>query len=194
MSNSRKSDAKFPHAQRVCPWWLCFTFDNILRRLVQNPESILKPYIMPGWTVLDVGPGMGYFTIPMARLVGSSGKVFAADLQSKMLDALWRRAVRTGMQDRIRRHQTTQNEIGVKEPVDFCLAFWMLHEVRDRPRFIREIYSILKPEGLWLLAEPRLHVSAQSFKESIRLLKTAGLVVTDHPRIFFSYAVLLRKK
>ncbi|MFC1971060.1 class I SAM-dependent methyltransferase [Chloroflexota bacterium] len=49
---------------------------------------------MQGWTVLDVGPGMGYFTIPLAKLVGDTGKVIAADLQQKMLDGILKRIVR----------------------------------------------------------------------------------------------------
>ena len=58
-----------------CPWWLCFTFDNFLRRRFQNPAKIMSSYVREGWTVLDVGPGMGYFTISLAKLVGPSGKV-----------------------------------------------------------------------------------------------------------------------
>ena len=47
--------------KHVCPWWLCFTFDNFVRRIFQNPEKIAEPYVHEGDTVLDVGPGMGYF-------------------------------------------------------------------------------------------------------------------------------------
>jgi ubiquinone/menaquinone biosynthesis C-methylase UbiE len=45
-------------------------------------------------TVLEPGPGMGAFTLELARLVGSSGRVVAVDVQSKMLDGLKRRAKR----------------------------------------------------------------------------------------------------
>ena len=61
----------------VCPWWLCFTFDNPLRKLLHNPEAILNPYIHPGNNVIDVGAGMGYFSIPLAKLVGPAGHVTA---------------------------------------------------------------------------------------------------------------------
>ena len=73
-----------PH---VCPWWLCYSFDNPLRRLIHNPQRILSPYIKQGMTVLDAGCGMGYFSIGMAKMVGDSGKVIAVDLQQKMLDS-----------------------------------------------------------------------------------------------------------
>ena len=56
--------------KHICPWWLCFTFDNPLRRLIHSPETILSKYVRSGDTVLDVGPGMGYFSIPLAGLVG----------------------------------------------------------------------------------------------------------------------------
>ena len=103
MNNTQpEKDLTSPPVHGVCPPWCCFTFDNAFRRLLQNPNRILRPYIKPGWTVLDVGPGMGYFTIPMARLVGDTGKVIAADVQQKMLDGLDHRAFKAGVQERIK--------------------------------------------------------------------------------------------
>jgi ubiquinone/menaquinone biosynthesis C-methylase UbiE len=179
--------------QRVCPWWLCFTFDNFLRRLVQNPERILRPYVKPGWTTLDVGPGIGYFTIPLARLVGSSGNVIAVDLQKEMLEGIRRRALKAGVLDRIQLHQTTPDTIGFKGPVDFCLAFWMVHEVPNRVHLLKEIAAALKPGGLFLLVEPNLHVSRVNFQDTLQAARAAGLVVKDEPHIFFSTSVLLQK-
>lgn len=144
--------------------------------------------------MLDVGPGMGYFTIPLARMVGSSGKVIAADLQNKMLDSLWHRAVKAGVQGRIKLLLSNPGRIGVNEPIDFCLAFWMLHEVPQRGHFLGEISSRLKPGGSLLLVEPRMHVSGDNFTETINLAKSAGLSVIDRPKIFISYAVLFKKE
>jgi ubiquinone/menaquinone biosynthesis C-methylase UbiE len=179
--------------QRVCPWWLCFTFDNIFRKLLQNPERILKPYIVRGWTVLDVGPGMGYFTIPLAKLVGDTGKVIAADLQQEMLDGIHHRALRAGVQDRIKLHQSTPDSIGISESIDFCLAFWMVHEVPDRTRFLAEISSRLKLGGLLLLVEPKLHVSKEDFNKTLGIAENTELSVTDQPKIFLSYSAILKK-
>ncbi|MBU4143260.1 hypothetical protein KJ590_04695, partial [Patescibacteria group bacterium] len=47
----------------VCPWWLCYSFDNPLRRLFHDPERLLGPYVKTGMTAVDIGCGMGYFTI-----------------------------------------------------------------------------------------------------------------------------------
>ena len=76
----------------VCPWWLIRTFDNFVRRFLQKPERILQDIVRPGDACLDVGCGIGYFTIPMAGMVGPSGSVTAVDLQPEMLAGVRRRA------------------------------------------------------------------------------------------------------
>jgi ubiquinone/menaquinone biosynthesis C-methylase UbiE len=182
-----------PHAHRVCRPGCCFTFDNVFRKLFQNPERILKPYVKPGWTVLDVGPGMGYFTIPLAKLVGSNGKVIAADLQQQMLDGIQHRAIKAGVQERIQLHLTKTDSIGINDSIDFCLAFWMVHEVPDRNHFLNEISSKLKPGGLILIVEPRMHVSQEDFNKTLEIAKNAGLSIIDRPGIFLSHSVLLKK-
>src|SRR4030043_611396 len=114
--------------EHVCPWWCCFTFDNFLRKLFHNPEKILRPYIVEGSTVLDIGPGMGYFSIPLARMVGETGKVIAADVQPEMLRALWMRAKRAGVEHQMITHLCKTDSLGLNTQVDFVLAFWMVHE------------------------------------------------------------------
>jgi len=194
VNNKRnESDQLSAQYHAVCPWWLCFTFDNVFRRLLQNPERILKPYIKPGWTVLDVGPGMGYFTIPLAKLAGKTGKVIAADIQQQMLDGIYRKAVNWGVQDRIKLNRSMPESIGINEPIDFCLAFWMVHEVPDRVKFLGEISSNLKQGGLLLIVEPKLHVSRDNFNNTLEIAKKAGLSVVAQPGIFVSNSALLKK-
>jgi ubiquinone/menaquinone biosynthesis C-methylase UbiE len=179
--------------QMLCPRWMCFSFDNFLRKTVQNPTRILKPWVKPGDTVLDVGPGVGYFTLPIARLVGEKGHVIAADLQVEMLNTIGQRAAKAGLDKIIALHRCTPESIGVAGPVDFALAFWMVHEVPDRVRFLGEIYAALKPGGLFLLAEPRIHVLRASYNVTRDMALNAGFVPVEEPKIFLSYAVLLKK-
>jgi len=193
MNESRKQDQPSCNPQMLCPRWMCFTFDNAFRRMLQNPERILKPYIKQGWTILDVGPGVGYFTIPLARLTGETGKIIAADLQPKMLATIRRRAVKAGVDSRITLHQTAPDSIGIKEPIDFCLAFWMVHEVPDRARFLGEIAANLKPGGLLLIAEPRIHVTRASFETTVKMAKGVGFLPVGEPKIFLSCSVFLQK-
>jgi hypothetical protein len=53
---------------------------NPLRRLRQDPRKPLKPYVGEGMTVLEPGPGTGFFKLELLRLVGKSGWVIAVDV------------------------------------------------------------------------------------------------------------------
>ena len=88
-------------AEHICPWWVGYFLISPIRRWLQDPEKILSPYINEGMTVLDIGPGMGFFTIPAARMVGESGKVIAVDVQEKMLTVLRKRAEKAGVAGRV---------------------------------------------------------------------------------------------
>ena len=72
-------------SNRICPVERAGHLDNRIRRWLQRPRNILAPYVKAGMTVLDIGCGPGFFTIDMARIVGDSGRVIAADLQAAML-------------------------------------------------------------------------------------------------------------
>jgi len=73
-----------------------------LRRFAQDPAKILGAHVTPGMTVLDVGCATGFFSLPLARLVGPGGRVVCADLQEPLLRALERRARRAGVAGGIR--------------------------------------------------------------------------------------------
>lgn len=177
----------------TCPWWLLFTFDNPMRILMHNPNKILKPYVNPGNTVLDVGCGMGYFSLELARLVGPTGKVIAADLQPQMLAGLKKRAKNAGLQSIIQPHLCTPSKIGVAEPVDMIFAFWMVHEVSNRKTFLQELHSMLKPDGILLIVEPIIHVSRKNFEATLDLGCELGFIEVSHPRVAISRAVVFLK-
>lgn len=182
-----------PEATFTCPWWLLPLFDNPLRRLVHDPLKILGPFVKPGNTVLDVGCGMGYFSLGLAKLVGENGKVIAADLQPEMLAGLRQRAARVGLEGRIHPQLCQPDKIGVSEPVDFALAFWMVHEVQWRREFLQEIYDLVKPSGKFLIVEPLIHVSGQDFERTIALGQEIGFKTTGKPRVAASRAVLFER-
>lgn len=176
----------------TCPWWLIFTFDNPFRKLIHNPRRILAGMVKPGDAVLDVGCGMGYFTLTLADLAGPGGRVQAADLQVRMLAGLRRRAERAGLADRIDPVVCGPDRIGVVGPIDFALAFWMIHEVRDPEPFLREIRDALRRGGRLLIVEPRLHVTGEAFERTVGLAERLGFVVAEWPRVRLSRAALLQ--
>jgi ubiquinone/menaquinone biosynthesis C-methylase UbiE len=178
---------------QVCPVALSGSLDNSIRRWLQNPQKILRPYITEGMTVLDVGCGPGFFTIEMARMVGKSGRVIAADMQEGMLQKVKEKVKGTELEERILLHKCGEDKIGVSEPVDFVLLFYMVHEVPNKEHFFNEIGTILKPDGQILIVEPPFHVSKSAFEETVRIAANAGLIVIERPKMFFSRTVLLKK-
>jgi ubiquinone/menaquinone biosynthesis C-methylase UbiE len=181
---------KLIDTKHVCPWWLCFTFDNPLRKIIHDPIAILSPYLHKGDKAIDIGPGMGYFTIPLAELVGSKGSVIAIDIQQKMLSALMARAQKKGISNRIKTHLAGPDSIGFNQKADFILVFWMMHEVPDQKKFLSEIRNLMKPEGLFLLVEPVIHVSRKNFACVIETAKELGFVIKEYPKIRISQSVL----
>jgi ubiquinone/menaquinone biosynthesis C-methylase UbiE len=179
---------------RVCPWWLIWTFDNPFRNFFQDPGTIIGPHIRQGMIAADIGCGRGYFSIAMAKMVGGNGLVIAVDLQEKMLELLKRRAKREGVSDRIRLVGAKYDDIMLREPVDFALAFWMVHEVKDIPHFFRQIHAVLKREGRFLCAEPKMHVPKRKFQEILGFARQAGFRINDAPQIRFSRAAILSKE
>lgn len=180
-------------AKHVCPWWLAYTFDNPLRRLFHKPEEIFAPYLREGMTAIDLGCGMGYFSIGMARMVGDSGKIIAVDVQQKMLDTLIKRARKAGVAERIASVRCEENHIGSHPKVDFALAFWMVHETPDALEFLRQVRAILKKSGTLLVAEPKLHVTSAEFKKTVALAQKAGFKYLASPIISLSHTALLAR-
>jgi len=179
--------------QPTCPWWFLFTFDNPLRKIYQDPIKILTPYIQSDDIVVDIGCGMGYFTLPLARLVGEDGEVIAVDLQSRMLEGLKSRAQKAQLAERIRLHNCSQNQIGVDGPVDFVLVFWMAHEVWKPEAFFAQIYAMLKVSGCMLMAEPLVHVTEKAFRQTLHEIERAGFAIAAGPSIGFSRSIIARK-
>jgi ubiquinone/menaquinone biosynthesis C-methylase UbiE len=180
-------------ARHVCPWWLAYTFDNPLRRIFHKPEEIFALYLKEGMIAIDLGCGMGYFSIGMARIVGESGKIIAVDVQQKMLDSLIRRAQKAGVAGRITTVSCEENNIGIHEEVDFALAFWMAHETPDAFEFLRQVQAILKKSGKLLLAEPKLHVTGAEFKKTVALAEKVGFKYLASPIISLSHTALFEK-
>jgi SAM-dependent methyltransferase len=178
---------------RVCPWQYIKYADNFLRPLIHNPSRLFGPYVRPGMTVLDVGCGRGFASLGLARLVGEGGTVIAADVQPQMLEMVEARAREAGLSARIRTHLVRPDRIGVRGPVDFAVAFWMVHEVPDRERFISEVSSILAPGGHFFVVEPPVHTTKRDFELLLGWAAAAGLVPVGRPRVFFGRAVVLKK-
>ena len=184
-------------AGKVCPFWVGYLLVTPLRRLYQNPDKILGPYIKAGMMVLDVGCAMGFFALPLARMVGPEGKVLCVDVQVKMLRALHKRALKTGVADRIVTRLGNRTSLGLNDfdqRIDFALAFAVVHEVPDIFTFFGEISKVMKSGSRCLVAEPKGRVSAEEFEATLSIAKEQGLRVVNRPGVARSRAALLEKR
>lgn len=128
-------------------------------------------------TVVEPGCGMGFFSLPLARMVGPTGTVVCADLQPKMIAALRRRARRAGLLDRIQTAVCQADDLGVAAwagCADLALAIHMVHEVPDVDNLMRQLHAVVRPGGRLLIAEPRGHVSAADFERTMARASAAG--------------------
>ena len=184
-------------AERVCPWWLGPILASPVRRRRHNPAEILGPWVKEGMTIIEPGPGMGFFTIPMAEMVGPSGRVICVDIQEQMLAGVRRRAKKRKLDGRIETRRCDENSLGIDDlagAADFVLVFAMVHEVPDPRALFNQLSNALCAGGQMLVAEPAGHVSEADFARTLRIAEHAGLSLVGNPRIPQSLTAVLQKQ
>ena len=185
------ASVKKPH---VCPWWLGYWLASPVRRLMYRPEKILAGHVRPGMTVLEPGPGMGFFTLELARLAGASGRVIAVDVQPRMLAGLTRRARKAGVFERVDARLAAPDSMGLADvagAVDFTLAFAVVHELPAAAPFFGEVARASKPGARLLVAEPTGHVTAPDYEAELQAARDAGFTFVESLTLPRSRAALL---
>jgi len=117
----------------------------------QNGEMFLRGIgVKKNQTLLDFGCGEGHYTIPAAKVVGKSGKIYALDKNEDILDML-----------KISVNQASLRNIEIingnsrmpikSESIDFVLCYDVIHYVnkKERKEIYGEVYRVLKEEGLF---------------------------------------------
>ena len=182
--------------KRICPWWLGYILASPLRRLLQDPAAVVEPYVQPGMTVLEPGPGMGFFTLELARKVGSTGRVVAVDVQPRMIAGLKRRIAKAGLLERVEARTAPTDSLGLADlrgKVDFTLAMAVVHEMPSARWFFTQAAEAMKAGATLLLAEPSGHVKEADFQDELEAAKAAGFSVSGGPAIRRSQTALLKR-
>ncbi|MCL5961744.1 MAG: methyltransferase domain-containing protein [Chloroflexi bacterium] len=168
--------------------------ENPLRARFFPPERlVVRMGVSTGWQVLEVGPGTGFYTVAVARRVGPEGKVYALDIEPKMLAAV---------QEKIRQHNLTNVETRLDDAEhlpfnddSFDLVFYVtvLGEIPDKEAALREAYHVLKPGGTLSITEflPDPDYSLKS--TTIAHCEEAGFRLSEQFGGLFSYTVNFRK-
>ena len=126
------------------------------RESEEQPDKALDALnLKPGMTVADIGAGVGYMSLRMAKRVGPAGKVYANDLQPEMLQELRKNAAKA----KLTNVETVLGEVAdPKLPagkLDLVLLVDVYHEFSQPQQMLRKIRETLKPDGRLVLLEYR---------------------------------------
>jgi ubiquinone/menaquinone biosynthesis C-methylase UbiE len=168
----------------TCPVWIAYLLASPLRRLFENPDRLVVPLVRPGHRVVELGPGLGYFTAPVARAVGPQGKVICVDIQEPMLRRLAKRMDKRGLHERVEARLCTADDFKLESErgrCDLALAIHVVHETPSVTATIRALATCLRPAGKLLLMEPPGHCKQELWQEEIAAAEAAGLSPIPHP-------------
>ena len=117
-----------------------------------SPETLIRQMpIQNEHTLLDVGAGSGFFTIPMAE--NTSGKVYALDPDRRMLSVIEEKAKEKGLTNIELIQDSIENLSIQNNSIDFVMASLILHEVSSLTKALSSIFDVLKTGGHLLCLE-----------------------------------------
>jgi len=126
--------------------------DSKQRESIIPPEVLISQMpIQNNHTLLDVGAGSGFFTLPMAE--STSGKVYAMDPDRRMLSIIEEKAKEKGLNNIELIQDYLENLSLQNDSVDFVMASLILHEVSSLPKALSKIQEVLKTGGHLLCLE-----------------------------------------
>lgn len=129
-------------------WW------PIWRTYISGPKILKKwtefDLVKEGQYFLDFGCGTGDFTIPAARIVGRTGKVFALDCNPKQLEIVANKARKAGVTN----IETVLSEGQPRLAGESIDTIWMcdvIHEIRGKREVLEEAHRLLKNRGTLII-------------------------------------------
>ena len=180
----------------VCPVWVGKLMVSPLRKIYQNPKTILMPYLEQGTKVIEIGPGLGFFSLPIGKMIGAKGTLYCVDIQERMLSGLKTRVKKARLEN-IETILSTKDSYrleSINQKIDFALLFAVVHEVPDQIQLFGQLAATLKSRAKVLFAEPKGHVSENQFQLSVRHAEKFGLLPIKSITIRGSHTVILEKK
>jgi ubiquinone/menaquinone biosynthesis C-methylase UbiE len=126
------------------------------REEFEQPEKVVDALkLQKGMIVADIGAGVGYFSLRMAKRVGPAGKVLAVDIQPEMLSLLKQNQEREGLTNVEPILGTVTDPHLPQDMVDLALLVDVYHECQYPEEMITQIRNSLKKNGRLVLIEYR---------------------------------------
>ena len=139
---------------------------------VERLAEVLEP--RPGERILEVGPGTGYFALPMASRILPGGRLAGLDLQQQMLDELARRASEQGVEN-LELRQGDATALPYEDAAfDAAYLVTVLGEIPDQVAALRELRRVVRPGGRLVFGETVLDPHLVTRSSMVRRAEAAG--------------------
>jgi ubiquinone/menaquinone biosynthesis C-methylase UbiE len=182
-TSKEKSDKHFP------------VWAHKFSTLSSNPKKYCS-YVKNGQVVADLGCGPGFYTLALADCVGNEGKVYAADSDEKVIQALDNK-VKKGSYHNIETHVTSASDLSfIKDgSVDFVLANGLLCSVAPQQleSSVTEMKRILKPKGQAFLSAAKGWGSYMTEEKWNKILEGLRVEQSGDPMIGDRWALVSKK-
>ena len=131
----------------------------LMRRVREKEES---PTIMrrelrvkPGMSICDMGCGNGFHTMPLAKEVGETGKIYAVDVQPEMIEMLKQNLDVKGIKNVVPIVGAYHDPKLPPNSCDQILLVDVYHEFSHPVQMLAAMRKALKPNGQLVLVEFR---------------------------------------
>ncbi len=170
-------------------------FRSGFRRWIQPPEKVLERSQVEGsGTVMDLGCGSGFLTIPLAKMSGGRNLILAVDINEAFLKQLMEALSAEGLKDRVEIVQASAEELPFRsESIDFCVMSSVLQEIPNRFKALKEVRRVLKTGGKLAISEHVIDPDFPLRSTTIRLGVEAGLKPIRVEGSPWNYTVVFQK-
>jgi ubiquinone/menaquinone biosynthesis C-methylase UbiE len=146
---------------------------------IERPEQYLRELgVRRGMRIVDVGCGLGIYTFPASRLVGSTGMVYAIDRDADSISVLNGEVIARRISN-VKPLLANAVDTGLKQSsVELALLIRVFHDISDKPRVVEELRRILRPDGTIAIDDraitPKESISTMMITQGFKLYKSVG--------------------
>ena len=180
------------------PAFIGHFLDSNYRRKLQSPDKLIeRSGIQAGMKILDLGCGSGAYTTFVAKAVGEKGKVYALDIEPKMLEQLKNKLNKPENKDikNIELIQKSAYELPFDDnSLDLIYMVTVLQEIPDRQRALKEVKRVLKSDGILAVTEFLPDPDYVLKSTTIKICKKAGFILDKVSGNFWNYTVRFKKE